>query len=126
MLRKIIYLASLLVLGGLLTALVVSLMTSGARSSEVQREQLIEGDDGWILQFDIVNRDAVPAEYDISVTLDGQAVGGDGVSIIGGGKYSYIYHLQRSRLPSGVGELGFRVFKNSAPEPVENGTFFLK
>ena len=54
---RISYLLSLAVLGVLLVFTVLIPVVVGGKCSEVQREGLLRTEEGWVVQFDIINHD---------------------------------------------------------------------
>ncbi len=54
---RAIYIAALVVLGVLLAFTVFKPMAMGEKYRQVQREQLLQTENEWIIQFDIINRE---------------------------------------------------------------------
>ena len=119
---RIIYIASLIILGVLLV-FTMPLMTSGEKFSEVQRVQLLEAEDRWIVQFDIINKEGKDTNYTINVSIDGKLYT-DKVLITDGGAFSYIYDIYADELTEG--EVTFAVYKEGESEPIERITYYLK
>ena len=55
---KIIYIASLILLGLMVSLTVFKPLAKGAHYNDVQRESLIKSDQEWVLQFSLINNDA--------------------------------------------------------------------
>lgn len=119
---RIIYIASLVILGVLLV-FTFRPMTSGEKFSEVGRVQLLEIEDGWIVEFDIINREGKDTDYTINVSIDGKLYT-ERVWIVDGGVFTYIYHIFRHKLKGG--DASFTVYKEGEPDPIEQVTYYLK
>ena len=114
-------------ISGLLLALVIgvtvfSIVDSGNKFSEVQREQLLQTDDEWIIQLDIINRDGDDTKYLIDVLIDDQLFT-DEVIMQDGRTYSYIHHIPREQ---GVQrQVTLTVYKEGDQAPLEQITYHL-
>ena len=99
-------------------------MTGGEQKySEVSRESLLETEDEWILQFDIINREGKDSKYTIQVTVAGEQHG-DQFLIQDGSVYTYIHNIRRDRV--GTGEVSVAIYKEGEATPFEQGTYYLK
>lgn len=120
---RLIYLATLVVLGLLVVFTVFRPMVMGKEYSEVQRVQLLEREDQWILQFDIINREGRETGYNINVFADGERYA-ESVLIRDGGVFTYVHHIYPERL---IGdEVTFAVYREGESAPIEQGTYVLK
>jgi len=117
------YIISLMILGILLVLTVFRPMASGSEYSVVQRAQLLEREDQWIIEFDIINREGEDMSYTIEVLADGK-VYTEGVLIREGGIFTYIHHFYPDRLTNN--EVSFAVYKEGESTPVEQATYFLR
>ena len=120
---RVFYIVSLVLLGVLIGFTVFKPMVTGGEYSEVQREQLLQAKDEWILQFDILNCEGRDANYTINTTV-GDKPYVQSVTIRDGGMFTYIQHIRPD--PVGVGELSFAVYKEGEDTPFEEGTYHLK
>ena len=119
---RIIFIASLVMLGVLIVFTVFRPMAKGEQYSEVQRAQLLEKEDEWIIEFDIVNQEGEDMNYTIRVFADGK-LHTQNVLIRDGGMFTYIHHFYRDRLTEN--EVSFAVYKEGDATPIEEVTYFL-
>ncbi len=117
------YIISLMILGVLLVLTVFRPMASGSDYSEVQRAQLLEREDQWIIEFDIINREGEDVSYTIKV-LTGEKLYTESVLIRDGGMFTYIHHFYPDRLTNN--EVSFAVYKEGESTPIEQATYFLR
>jgi len=120
---RLIYIASLVILGVLVVFTVFRPLASGEEYSEVQRAQLLEREDQWIIQFDIFNREGEDINYTIEVLSDGKLYT-ESVLIRDGRTFTYIHHFYPERLTSN--EVSFAVYKEGEATPIEQTTYFLR
>ena len=119
----IIYIISLVILGVLIASIVFRPMAAGEEYSEVQRAQLLERDDQWIIEFDIINREGKDTGYTIIVLADGKQYT-ESVLIRNGGMFTYIHHFYPEQLTRN--EVSFAVYKEGESTPIEQATYSLK
>jgi len=112
-----------MILGVLLVLTVFRPMASGSDYSEVQRAHLLEREDQWIIEFDIINREGEDMSYTIKVLADGKLYT-ESVLIRDGGMFTYIHHFYPDRLTKN--EVNFAVYKEGESTPVEQATYFLR
>ncbi len=117
------YIISLMILGVLLVLTVFRPMASGSEYSEVQRVQLLEREDQWIIEFDIINREGEDMSYTITVFAD-EKLYTESVLIKDEGMFTYIHHFYPDRLTKN--EVNFAVYKEGESTPVEQATYFLR
>ncbi len=117
------YIISLMILGVLLVLTVFRPMASGSEYSGVQRVQLLEREDQWIIEFDIINQEGKDTSYTIKVLTDGKLYI-ESVLIRDGGMFTYIHHFYPDRLTNN--EVNFAVYKEGESTPVEQATYFLR
>lgn len=120
---RFIYIASLVVLGVLIAFSIFRPMVIGGEYSEVQRAQLLEREDQWIVEFDIINREGKDTSYTIEVITDGKQYV-ESVLIRDGGMFTYLRHFYPDRLTKN--EVSFVVYKEGESAPIEQATYFLK
>jgi len=120
---RIFFIISLLILGALIAVVVFRPMLSGEESSEVQRAQLLEKEEQWILEFDIINKEGEDKNYTINVLVDGDLYS-ESVSIPDERTFTYIHHIYRDKITEG--NLSFTVYREGESTPVEQATYYLK
>lgn len=120
---RIFYILSLVFLGVLIAFTVFKPMATGGEYSEVQREQLLQAEDEWIIQFDIMNHEGRDINYNIEVSIDNKLYE-QPVLVLDGRKFSYIHHIRRDMV--GSGDVGFAVYKEGEDTPFEEVTYHLR
>jgi len=120
---RIIYIVSLVILGVLVAFTVFRPMATGEEYSEVQRAQLLEREDQWIIEFDIINREGKDMSYTIRVLADGKQYT-ESVLVRDGGMFTYIHHFYPERLTKK--EVSFAVYREGESTPIEQATYYLK
>jgi len=119
---KIVYIASLVILGVLIAFTVFRPMAVGGEYSTVQRAQLLETEDQWIIQFDIINHEGEDKNYTITVLVDGKQYN-ESVLIPDGRMFTYIHHVYPDRITDG--DVRFTVYKEGEATPLEEATYHL-
>ncbi len=120
---SIIHIASLVILGVLLVFTVFRPIATGGKYSEVSRGQLLQTEDEYIIQFDIINREGKDKKYTIKVAIDDYRYSED-VLIPDGRIFSYINHIYPGRITEG--NVSFTIFKEDEDTPFEQITYYLK
>ncbi len=120
---RIIYIVSLMILAVLIGFTVFRPMATGGAYTEVQKEQLLETESEWIIQFDIINHEGRDQNYTINV-LVGEKAYTDSVLIRDGAKFSYIHHIPRHIITDGV--VSLTIYKEGEATPFEQATYHLK
>jgi len=120
---KIIYIASLVILGVLIAFTVFQPMATGSEYSTVQRVQLLEAENKWIIQFDLINHEGRDQNYTITVVVDGKQYK-ESVLIQDRRIFTYIHHFYRDRLTNN--EVKFTVYKEGEATPIEEVTYYLQ
>ena len=120
---RIIYIASLIILGVLIAVTVFQPMAVGGEYSEVQREQLLQTEDEWIIRFDIINHEGIDQEYTITVVIDGKPYS-QKVLVRDDKMFTYIRHIRCDRITEGI--VSFTICKEGEETPFEQTTYYLK
>ncbi len=120
---RILYILSLVLLGVLIGFTVFKPMATDEKYSEVVREQLLQAEDEWIIQFDIMNHEDRDISYDIEVSIDNKLYK-QPVLILDGRKFTYIHHIRCDMV--GDGDIGFAIYKEGETEPFKQVTYYLK
>ena len=119
---RIVYIVSLLILGVLVAFVVFRPMATGEEYSEVSRESLLQTENGWILQFVILNREGKDRSYTIEVSVDGKP-STITVPIRDGEQYTYVRQIRSEMLSEGV--VSYTIYKEGETTPFEQGTYYL-
>jgi len=106
---RIAYVVGLVVLGVLVVFTVFRPMMTGGEYTEVQREQLLQTEDEWIIQFNIINHEGKDTN--------------ENVLIRDGSMFVYIHHIPRDMV--GDGEVTFTIYKEDEDTPFEQVTYHL-
>jgi len=120
---RIVYIVSLVILGVLIAVTVFQPVVTGGKYSEVQRAQLLEIEDQWIIKFNIINQEGRDTNYTIRAVVDGRLYN-QPVLIKDGGVFIAVHHIYRDRLTEG--KVGFAVYKEGEETPFEQVTYHLK
>ena len=118
---KLIFILSLIVLAGIFIA-VVYLVPSNQKLPESKRVQIIKGENGWTLQYDIINDKERDIKYTIIVTVD-NATRKDSAVVQAGKTYTYIYHISPQQLNKG--EVTLTLYEGDKTEPIEETTYYI-
>ncbi|MFH0768192.1 MAG: hypothetical protein V1932_01335 [Chloroflexota bacterium] len=118
---KLIFILSLIILAGMFIS-VMYLVPSNQQPPESKRVQIIKGENGWILQYDITNDKEIDVKYTIIVTVD-NAARKDSAVVQAGKTYTYIYHVSPQQLDKG--EVTLTLYEGDKTEPVEETTYYI-
>ena len=120
---RIIYIVSLVILAVLIGFAFFRPMATVSKYSEVQKEQLLETESEWIIQFAIINHEGKDQNYTINAMV-GEKSYTDSVLIRDGRKFSYIQHIPRDMITDG--DVSFAIYKEGEATPFEQATYYLK
>jgi len=121
---RVVYLASLVILGVLITFTVFRPMATGGEYSMVQRAHFLEREDRWVIEFHIFNHEAEDTNYTITVLLNDE-LSTDIFWLRQGGLGKCSYHISRDRINQGK-EVLVAVYKEGETTPIDEATYFLK
>ena len=120
---RIIYILSLVILGVLIAFTVFRPMALGGEYSEVQRAQLLEREDQWIIELHIFSHEAKDTNYTINVLVD-EELCTESIRLRPGELFKYIHHIYRDKLNER--EVSVTVYKGGQDSPFEEATYYLK
>jgi len=118
---RLIFVLSLIILAGVFIS-TIYFIPSGQSYTESKRVQIIEGENEWILQCDIINNETRDIKYTIYVTVD-DAVSKDSIVVKQGKTYTYIHHVYPQQLDEG--KVTFALYEGDKAEPVEQATYYI-
>jgi len=118
---RLIFVLSLIILAGVFIS-TIYFIPSGQSYTESKRVQIIEGENEWILQCDIINNETRDIKYTIYVTVD-DAVSKDSIVVKQGKSYTYIHHVYPQQLDEG--KVTFALYEGDKAEPVEQATYYI-
>ena len=98
-------------------------MALGGKYSEVQREQLLQTEDEWIIQLNIVNHEGSDQNYTITVVIEGKPYT-EKVLILNGRMFTYIHHIYPDMVTEG--DVRLAIYKEGEATPFEEATYYLK
>lgn len=122
--RRILLVVSLMVLAILLVGVVFRPMVSAEQYSEVQRAELLQTEDSWVIQFDLFNKETSGQSYTINLSVDG-VNSTAGAFIPPKGMFSYIKHIPLAELQE-KGRVEVVVSREGEVLPLEEKTYFLE
>ena len=120
---RIFYIFSLVLLGVLVVFTVFRPMASQEKFSEVGRESVIQGDDQWIIEFDIINKEGEDTSYIINWSTGGEPYS-ETVLIKDGQKFTSIRHFYP--VTESEGKVHLTIYKEGEETPFEQATYYLK
>jgi hypothetical protein len=120
---RLVYITSLVILGVLMVSTILPPLATGSKYSEVQREQLLQTENGYIIQFDIVNHEGEDRQYTVRVSFDSYQYAED-VSIPDGSGFTYVHHVFTDRMTEG--DVSLAVYKEGEIFPFEQAIYHLK
>jgi len=120
---KIIYIASLVILGVLVAFIVFRPMVAGGEYSTVQQAHLLEREDRWIIELHLFNHEAQDTNYTINVLAD-EELCTESIQLRPGELFKYIHHISRDNLTER--EVSVAIYKEGEATPVEEVTYYLK
>ncbi len=118
---RLIFVLSLVILAGVFIS-AIYFIPSGQSYTESRRAQIIEGENEWIAQYDIINNEARDIKYTIFITVDG-AVYRDSTVVKPGKTYTYIRHIYPQQLEEG--KVTFALYEEGKAKPIEQVTYYI-
>ncbi len=120
---RLCYIFSLVVLGALLVSVFWSLPQKTEKYTEVSRESVIQQQDEWILQFDIINREGKDITYTINCRT-GEGTSTKKVLVKDGRTYTHIHHVYRETVKED--EVTHIIYKEGEATPFEEATNYVR
>lgn len=121
---RIVYIISLVILGVLITFAVFQPMAIGGEYSQVQRAQLLEREDRWVIELHIFNREAQDTNYTINVLVD-EELCTESIQLKQGELFKYSHHISRDKFEQ-TSEVSVAVYKEGESTPFEQVTYYLE
>jgi hypothetical protein len=120
---RIVYILSLALLGVLAGLAVVRPLVTGRDYSAVARESVLQEDDQWIIQFDIINQQDKDMNYNL-VWSNGGETYTEGVLVGKGRVYSHIHHIYQDTIKED--KVNLTIYEEGETTPFEQLTYYLK
>ena len=114
---RIIFVASLVILGVLVIFTVFRPMASGDKFSALTRESVIQRDGEWIIQFSIINREDSDTSYIINWSTGGATYDSKTVLIKNGRMFTNIHHVYPETVKEG--KIRLTIYKEGKAAPLE-------
>ena len=121
---RVVYLASLVILGVLITVTVFRPMATGGAYSMVQRAHFLEREDRWVIELHIYNHEAEDTTYNITVLLD-EELSTDSIWLRQGELFKCSYHISRDNVNQGK-EVLVAVYKEGEATPIDEAIYYLE
>ena len=121
---RVVYLASLVILGVLVTFTVFQPMATGGAYSQVQRSHFLEREDRWVIELHIFNREAQDTNYNINVLFD-EELCTQSIRLSQGELFKYSHHISRDNLNQGK-EVLVWVYKEGEATTIDESTYYLE
>ncbi len=123
---RIFYILSLLLLGVLLVFTVFRPMVSGGEYSEVKRKSLLRSENGWVIQYDLINQEGKEQNYTIYFSVDDDKPYQEDVLLQDGKIFTFIGRISPHELSGGEGEVNVTIYKEGETAPFEDAVYYLK
>lgn len=118
---KLIFISSLVILAIAFIA-TIYLIPSQLDFVESKSIQIIDGQQQWILQYDIVNDQQDDTSYSIEITIDGK-VFKDSIVVEPGKTCTYIHHIDPRQIS--IGEVNLALYQGEMEAPIEQVTYYI-
>ena len=119
---RLVFIISVVILAVLIGSIMLRPLATGAKYSEVQKEQLLQTEDAWIIEFKIMNREGEDKNYTIT-GLIGDKSYSENVLIPDGRRFTHIHHIYPDRIIGG--KVSFAIYKEGEDIPFEQITYYL-
>ena len=121
---RIIFVASLLILGVLLAFTLFRPMTVGQKFETLIRESVIQEEDEWVIQINLINKEGEVSDYTIEWSTGGEIYNSKNVSIKNGRTFTNIHHVYPETVREG--EIHLTIYKEGEPAPFEQSTYYVR
>ena len=120
---SIIFIVSLVILGGLLVFTVFRPMAAGEKFSALTRESIIQAEDEWIIQVSIINREGLAASYIIEWSTGGELYSRQVVRIENGRTFTNMHHVYPDTVKEG--KIQLTIYREGETTPFEESTYYI-
>ena len=121
---RIIFVASLVILGVLLVFTVFRPLALGQKLDTLTKESIIQGEEEWIIQIRIINKESKDTDYIIEWSTGGETYYSQRVSIKNGRSFTNIHHIYPETVREG--EINLTIYKEGEPTPFEQSTYYVR
>jgi len=121
---RIIYVVSLAILGVLVVFTIFRPMATDEKYSTVARQSILQTEDEYIIQYDIINKEDEDTDYIINWSTGGETYYSETVSIKNGRTFTHIHHVY----PETVKEdkVHLTICKEGEATPFEQCAYFIQ
>jgi len=123
---RLFYILSLVILGVLAVFTIFRPMVTGGGYSETQRESLLKTEDGWVIQYDLINCEEKEQNYVICLTIDGGKPYEEDVMLRAGKRFTFIRRVSPHEFSGEKGEVKITIYQEGEVTPFEEATYYLK
>lgn len=120
---RITYVGLLVILAILVGFTIFRPITTGEQYSNVARWHLLETENEYIIELDIINHEGEEKMYSIRTLIDGKLYREDAL-IHDGRTFTYIHHIRTNNLTDG--NVHFAIYKDGEDTPFKKANFYLK
>ena len=119
---RLVFVISLVIMGLLAGFAVFRPFGTVRQYSSIARESVLQADDQWIIQFDIINQETKDMNYNLVWSNDGETAT-ESVLVGKGRVYSHIRHIYLNTLKGTT--VNLTVYKEGETSPFERVTYHL-
>ncbi len=123
---RIGYILTLVLLGVLLVFTVFRPMATGGEYGEAKRKSLLRTENGWVIQYDLINRGSKEQNYTIYVSVNDNKPYEEDFRLAGGKIFTFIRRVSSSELNGEGGEVKVTIYKEGMTAPFEEAAYYLK
>ena len=113
---RLVFIISVVILAVLIGSILLRPLATGAKYSEVQKEQLLQTEDAWIIEFKIMNREGEDKNYTITGLIGDKSYSED-ILIPDGRAFTHIHHIYPETISGG--SIIFTIYKEGEDTPFE-------
>ena len=121
---RIVFIASLVLLAVLLIFTVFKPITSQEKFSTISRESIIQGEDEWVIQLGITNREGKNTDYTINWSTGGETYNSKTVNIRDKQGFTDIHHIYPETVQEGKVKL--EIYKDGEATPFDQSTYYIQ
>jgi hypothetical protein len=123
---RVVYISLLVVLGVLVLFTIVKPTGTGSKYSEIQRESLLKSDNGWVIQFDIMNHEGGEQNYTVHFVINDDKPYVEEIQLQNKMSFTFIRRIQKNEVEGKSANATFSVYKAGVANPIEHITYNLE
>lgn len=94
--------------------------------SEVKRKSLLKSEDGWVIQYGLINREDKEQICTISLSVDGGKPYQEDVRLRDGRIFTFPHRISSHKLSGEEGKVNITIYKKGETAPLEEVVYYLK